>query len=426
MAKPNRQIAPVSGVLRPSGGRRVLLAAEPGDARQGLALQLAAIGLQVTVAGTAAEALRAAAERPDFILCDWQVGDLTAADLCRACRAGWAEDQFAYFIVIIPPTAGKRVEAALGAGADDFLMSPVVPIELAARLAAGERFLTMAGRLSEGRREMAETLARLQAIQAETEADLSAARRLQQGLLGARNARFGEVEVSLLLRPAGHVGGDLVGFFPINARRVALYAIDVSGNGVAAALLTARLAAYLSGIAGENIALRLDENDLYDARRPAEVAQIFNRLMLEEMATEAYFTMVYVDLDVMSGKGQLVQAGHPHPLLQHADGSVEVLGLGGMPIGLISGASWEEVTFQLEPGGRLFVCSDGITEAENHVGAMLAENGLIAILRTNAFLGGSPFLESLCWSVAQFTQGKRTDDISAVLIERDRILPALS
>lgn len=418
MADSNRQFAPSRGAARAAVRRRVLLAAAPGPARQKLARQLRAQGLVVIQAGTAEEARFAAADRPDFVLCDGTVPRLTMQQLCLDCRGLWGDESYAYILAIVQPDC-PEVAGVLAAGADDVLTAPVVPVQLTARLAAGQRFLDLAERLQHSTRVMAETLARLQEVQAATDADLTEARRLQEGLLGARNARFAQVEASLLLRPAGHVGGDLVGFFPINARRVAFYAIDVSGNGVAAALLTARLHAHLSVIGGENIALRLDENDLYDARRPAEVAQRFNHLMLEEVATETYFTMVYVDLDVVTGRGLLVQAGHPHPLLQHADGSVEVLGSGGLPIGLIPDAGWEEVAFQLAPGARLFIGSDGITEAENPTGLMLSQEGLVAVLRTNAFLRGPPVLESLCWSVAQFTQGARTDDISAVLIERD-------
>lgn len=421
MAESSSQIAPVSGAARPEGGRRVLLASPPGVARRVLAAQLSAAGLEVTEAGTPAEAKAAAVTCPDFVLCDWRVGTLTAERFCSHCRGIWGDEAYTYVVVIVPPGCAE-VERALSAGADDFLTAPVVPAELAARLAAGERFLTLAERLQQSRRDMADTLARLQEVQAATEADLAEARLLQQGLLGARNARFGSVETSLLLRPAGHVGGDMVGFFPINSRRTAFYALDVSGNGVAAALVTARLAAHFSGSTGENIALKLDENDLYDARSPAEVARRFNHLMLEEVATDTYFTMIYVDLDVVTGHGSLIQAGHPHPLLQHPDGSVEVLGSGGMPIGLMPEADWDEVAFHLSPGARLFIGSDGITEAERAGGEMLGEEGLIAILRTNAFLNGNPLLESLCWSVAQFTRGARTDDMSAVLIERDQVM----
>lgn len=418
MAESSRQIAPVSGAHGPRAGRRVLLAALPSVQRRTLAAQLAAAGLRVTLAGTPAEAQAAAALRPDFVLCEWSVGALTAEAFCTYCRTLWTDDAYTYVVVIVPPDC-DGVERVIAAGADDFLMTPLVPVELTARLSAGERFLNLAERLQQSKQDMAAALTSLQAAQEATEADLAQARQLQQGLLGDGQARFGEVEATLLLRPAGHIGGDLVGFFPISSRRAGFYAIDVSGHGVTAALHTARIAAHFTGFAGENIALRLDENDLYDAAGPVEVARRFNQLLLEEMVTDSYFTMLYVDLDILSGRGSLVQAGHPHPLLQQPDGSVEVLGQGGLPIGLVPEADWEEVQFQLSPGARLFIGSDGLTETESPGGHLLGEDGLIAILRTNAFLRGVPLLESLCWSAAQFTGGGFRDDISAIVIDRD-------
>src|SRR5699024_4620799 len=139
--------------------------------------------------------------------------------------------------------------------------------------------------------------------------------------------------------------------------------------------LAARVAAHLSAGAGENLALRLDEHDLYDARPPVEVVRLFNRLMLEEVAGDVFFTMIYVDLDTLTGRGRLVQAGHPHPMLQRADGRIEVLGHGGLPVGVLDEADWEEVGFVLEPGARLFLSSDGITDALDPGGAQLGEEG---------------------------------------------------
>lgn len=404
----------------PCGARRILIVC--GNAMQAdpLGAQLEAAGHRVRLAGTASEALDLArVDPPDVVICDMSLPDAPATEVLRGLRALQGEGCFCYVVALVPRGREATAAEALEAGADDLLAKPVSAAELTARLAVGARLVTMADRLRAGNRQVGEALERLQRTQAAMEADLAEARKLQQGLLGERNARFGPFSISLLLRPAGHVGGDLVGFFPINARRVALYAIDVSGAGVAAALLSARLAAHLSGTVGQNLALRIDEYDLYDAHPPAEVARLFNRMMVEELRTEAFFTMVYVDLDVISGTARMVQAGHPHPLRQRADGSVEVIGAGGMPVGLLEGASFEEVELRLQPGERLFIASDGITEAADPAGTQLAEEGLVAILRTNAFLRGTPLLESLCWSVAQFTRGERTDDISAVLIERD-------
>lgn len=421
MGASNRRHRPVPATAAaPRTGRRALIVCADAMQADPLGAQIEAQGHRVRLAATASEALELArAAPPDLVLCDMGLPGTSAIQVLRGLRAMQADGAFCHVLALVPRGSEAAAAEALEGGADDLLSLPVSAAELAARLAVGERLVAMADRLREGTREVRVTLERLQRTEAAMQADLEEARRLQQGLVGQRNGRFGPFSLSLLLRPAGHVGGDLVGFFPINARRVALYALDVEGNGVAAALLTARLAAHLSGSVEQNIALRIDEHDLYDAHPPAEVARLFNRMMVEELRTDTFFTMVYADLDVVSGVVRLVQAGHPHPLRQHADGSVEVIGQGGMPLGVTAAAAFEEVELRLLPGERLFIASDGITEAADPEGTLLGEEGLIAILRTNAFLRGTPLLESLCWSVAQFTRGEGTDDISAVLIERD-------
>ena len=72
----------------------------------------------------------------------------------------------------------------------------------------------------------------------------------------------------------------------------------------------------------------------------------------------------------------------------------------------------------LQAGDRLFISSDGLTETESPRGETLGEEGLQAILRTNATLRGDALLESICWSAAQYAGGRSNDDVSAVLIER--------
>jgi phosphoserine phosphatase RsbU/P len=78
-----------------------------------------------------------------------------------------------------------------------------------------------------------------------------------------------------------------------------------------------------------------------------------------------------------------VQAGHPHPLLLTADGGVELLGHGGLPIGLVHGGEWDRLDLHLHPGDRLFLMTDGLTECRNAAGDELGETGLTDMVHRN-------------------------------------------
>jgi sigma-B regulation protein RsbU (phosphoserine phosphatase) len=170
--------------------------------------------------------------------------------------------------------------------------------------------------------------------------------------------------------------------------------------------MTARLAGYLSGNSPEqNIALILTEFGIYDARPPAELAEALNVVVLKEMQTENYFTLAYADVDLISGQVQMVQAGHPHPAVIRADGRVEYLGTGGLPVGLLDGATYDGFETRLLPGDQLFLMSDGITEAADTRGAELGQDGLSRIIGQCAGLRGAAFLEGLCQHLTSFTNG---------------------
>lgn len=399
--------------------RHVLVVDDSRAQRRLLAASLLRWGYRVTEAGSGDEALALCrATRFDIVLSDWMMPGLSGLEFCRAFR-DLPRDGYGYFILLTSKSEKDEVALGLDGGADDFLAKPVNPDELRARIRAGERILGMERELTEKNRLIRATLDEIQQLYDSLDRDLIEARKLQQTLVRERHRDFGMGDVSLLLRPSGHVGGDLVGFFPIGDDRVALFSIDVSGHGVASAIMTARLAGFLSGSAPEqNIALVRDSAGRTCGLPPDQVAARLNRMLIEEMQVEQYFTLAYAELALTTGEMVLVQAGHPHPVVQRADGRIDRLGDGGLPIGLFSEAVYEPVRTRLHPGDRLFLMSDGITECPDPQGEELGDAGVARLLAQNRRLRGKALTEALVWDLHGFAGGADfRDDVSAVIFD---------
>ena len=376
-------------------------------------------GYRVLEAASGEEALDICRrEDPDLIVSDWMMPGMSGLDFCREYRA-LRGDRYGYFILLTSKSEKDEIARGLEAGADDFLAKPPNVAELRARVRAGERILKMERELTEKNRLVTSTLAELQVLYDAIDRDLVEAKRLQQSLVPDRFRQFHGADVSLMLQPSGHVGGDLVGAFQVNDREIGVYSIDVSGHGITSALMTARLAGYFSGNSRrQNIAIQTDEWDDPSMRSPAEVVEKLNRLVLDEMETEHYLTILLARVMLDTGQITMCQAGHPHPAVQRAGVMVEFLGAGGMPVGLIPGAAFEEFELQLEPGDRLFLGSDGITECATPEGALLDDDGLRRIMERNAHLPSERFFEALLWDLNKWSDDRDFgDDVSGALIE---------
>lgn len=410
--------AAVRSAVVPHVGWRALVVDDSRLQRRILAGMLSRWGYEVTEAASGAEALNHARTTGfDLVVSDWLMPGMTGVEFCRAFRAIPAE-RYCYFILVTANSGRDEVAKAFDVGADDFVTKPVPPREFRARIAAGERIIDMQRCLSESNRRLNDTLAEMRMLHESLERDLVEARKLQQSLVRDRFRDFGPAALSVLLRPSGHVGGDLAGFFPIGGRRIGFFSVDVAGHGVAAALMTARLSGLFSpkGV-GQNVALAPNRFGTLAPRRPRDVAMHLNRVFLEEMETEQYFTMIYADADMVSGEVTFVQAGHPNPAVVRADGRVEFPGGGGFPVGLLAEAEYEETKVTLQSGDRLLLLTDGITECGSAAGGV-GEADIARILRANQKLDGPRYLDALVADLAAFAGIEEfPDDISCTLFE---------
>ena len=412
----NSETHPDTGAIR-----RVLVVDDSRLQRHILISSLQKWGFDVVEAESGEQAMEICrAAPPDVVLSDWMMPGMSGLEFCRAFRALPMEG-YGYFILLTSKSDKNDIAKGLDAGADDFLTKPVNSHELRARISAGARILSMERELSEKNRVISDTLDKLRKAHDAIDKDLIQARKIQDSLVPELTRAFGSSRVSLLLKPCGHIGGDLVGMFSPGGRRIGFYCIDVSGHGITSAMMTAKLGGYLSSsYFDQNVAMEKRHESFYALRPPAEVAQILNERVIADAGVEEYFTMVYGTADLETGTVRMVQAGHPHPLILRRDGSAVFLGEGGVPVGLLADMEWDQFETVMEPGDRLLFYSDGFTECPLAEGGMLDSDGLLRLVRScDAGQAGQEFLDDLFWRLRQLmAPGDAVeDDVSATLFE---------
>jgi phosphoserine phosphatase RsbU/P len=195
--------------------------------------------------------------RPDLVLSDWVMPGMSGLEFCRSFRE-MSGDDYAYFILLTSKSEKNEVAQGLDAGADDFLIKPVNSDELRARISAGGRILEMQRELSDKNKMITDTLDQLRVAYDTIDKDLIQAKNIQQSRVPEFSRQFGRSRVSLLLKPCGHIGSDLVGTFSPGGDKIAFYSIDVSGHGITSAMMTAKLGGYLSSTyLDQNLGMRL-------------------------------------------------------------------------------------------------------------------------------------------------------------------------
>ena len=221
--------------------------------------------------------------------------------------------------------------------------------------------------------------------------------------------------------PSAWVSGDVFNIFPLDSH-IGFYCVDVSGHGVGAAMMSLAVARqFLHG----RVVDRFLFTDRGGIQSPAEVIGILNsRFCSEESDITSYFTIIYGVIDPESGRGVLCQAGHPTPVIVNADSAVTSVGNGGPPVGLMPDLSWEDVAFTLNPGDRLCLFSDGITECENVSGEQFGPQRLERWLHDHARLPVDQLLARFGDHLTGWRNANRdeptalTDDVSLLVIER--------
>jgi phosphoserine phosphatase RsbU/P len=213
-------------------------------------------------------------------------------------------------------------------------------------------------------------------------------------------------------RPALGVGGDYYDFLALPKGHLGVAIGDVSGKGIAAALMMASLQASL-----RSEATRAPEN-------LASAVSNINRLVYEASSSNRYATFFYGQYDPAQGRFDYVNAGHNSPMLFHGSGenvTVSRLEPGGTVVGLLESVHYEQGSVRLGPGDVLVAFTDGISEAMDLTDEEWGEDRLIEAVRSCRFSSAQQLLDSVFDAATRYAgSAPQHDDMTLVVV---RALP---
>ncbi len=271
------------------------------------------------------------------------------------------------------------------------------------------------GNLYQNTRSMEERLIdymdNLASVTAEKErigAELNIASRIQADMLPRIFPPFPEhkdFDIYASMDPAKEVGGDFYDFFLINDHHLGMVMADVSGKGVPAALFMV-------------IAKTLIKNRALLGESPSDILQNVNNQLCDGNDAELFVTVWLAVLDLSTGKGLAVNAGHEHPTLRRADGQYELIEYRHSPaVAVMEGMRFRQHEFQMNPGDSLFVYTDGVPEATNAQNELFGAERMMAALNENPDAEPREILKTVRRSVDDFVgDAPQFDDLTMLCL----------
>jgi sigma-B regulation protein RsbU (phosphoserine phosphatase) len=285
-----------------------------------------------------------------IVITDWMMPKLDGLELVKMIRAADMSD-YVYIIMLTAKAEKHDIVAGMGAGADDFLVKPFHRDELQVRLRAGIRITKLNRQLNETNRRL--------------ERGLEAAAQIQQSFLPTSRPQFKGYEFAWGHHPCGKLGGDMFNVVSLGDNRVGMYVLDVTGEGVPAALLATTLSRVLAP-ASDHTSILVERNvdgSVARVREPAEVVREVNRRFGVQEGRQ-YFTLAYGVLHLDARRFEFTSAGHPPLLYLQAGHTPTMLDSEGFPIGMAPESDpFQQRAVALQPGDRILIYSDGVPDA---------------------------------------------------------------
>jgi sigma-B regulation protein RsbU (phosphoserine phosphatase) len=386
---------------RQMSSRRLLLVEDSSTMRRMITSLLETEGYEVVAAKDGREGLEKAREtpRPELILTDFEMPELTGAELCREVKA---DAEIRSIPVLMLTTLGEshnRIEG-LDAGADDYIQKPKNKDEIQELFARIRAHL----RIGDLRNELADRNRLLEAAHKKLNFELDLARKVQHALMPRPPKPRGVLRVAVRYTPANQLGGDVYDFYRLDNSRLGILVADVSGHGVNSAMLSGMVKALAAPL---SIAVL----------EPGEMLAGLD-VAAEQFFPEGYFcTGFYLIADEETGLIRFAGVGHPPAIVVGPHGPRALNSNPGMlGIGMVDGTAGD--ADRLAPGESLIMYTDGLTDAMNPFDELFNEKRLTTLLQSHHGADPTEILDQVDAAVAAHTApGRPADDINIIVLQ---------
>jgi len=291
----------------------------------------------------------------------------------------------------------ENIRTAMNRGAFDFVTKPIdfKDLELTIKKGLSEiKYLLEAG----------EQMKTLESVQT----DLETAARIQQKMLPQVFPPFPdrkEFSIYAEMHTAKQVGGDFYDFFMLDEHRLGFLIADVSGKGVPASIYMA-----ISRTMIRSIATQIDD--------PAECLSTVNTILIPESDLTTFVTVFYGVMDTRTGTVKYCNGGHNLPYIVRKDGTIEEIeNTSGLLLGKIEPIEFETKELTLQPGEKILMFTDGVTEAMAVNEDMYEEPRLEAFLKKHSEDDLNKLVRSLIVDVLKFMgKADQSDDITVLSV----------
>ncbi len=240
------------------------------------------------------------------------------------------------------------------------------------------------------------------------EKEMLLATQVQQALLPDELPEFPGYTFFDYYRPAKSIGGDYYDYIRLPNGRLAVVLADVSGKGVPAALLAAKLSSDV-------------QTALMMERTPAAALERINRIYHTRQLRQRFITMLLLVLEPENGRLHLFNAGHDTPFVRRAGGTVEEVGFGqhGFPVAMMPQINCQETVIDLRPGDAFVTMTDGIPNAADGDQELFGPERTKSFLETLKTSSPAEIGKGLIAEVQRFAgDAPQADDQSVIVVGR--------